>query len=124
MNELARDEGMAAIESQVALAAAALEEFLRNLEREGDMVIDEGKIVTLIQLAEKLTKMTERRHKVREGQLVRVQYQFMDTMAQVVVKVVDDALRKHLSEYPDLWEKIVKDISNSLKAFSAEEAAG
>lgn len=121
MEELSTDTDLASIDQQVALAAAAVEEYVANLLESGAASLTDEQVEKLVSLSERLTRMTERRHKVREGIAVKVQYEFLDSMTQVVVRVVNEALRHHLREYPQLWEAIVLDISQKLRSFNLED---
>ena len=121
MEELSQDEELASIEKQVALAAATLHEYIET-HLQGKDILDEKELDKLMSYAERLTKMTERRHKIREG--VKVNMTYIDNLAQLVIVVVSGALKDVLGPHPSLYQAVYDRIVQGLQSAKLMEQEG
>jgi hypothetical protein len=123
IDRLSEDQDMASIEEQVALAASAVLEYIRNLHKRGKVAFERNDIADILQMTKELTQMTERRHKIREGQKYTVRVEVLDTMAQYVVDVVSERLQRHLADQPELWLAVTEDIAAGLADYKVPDGA-
>ena len=103
---LENDQGLTAIEDQVKLGAAALAEYMRSLEKMELEWLDPDSLDRLLDRIEKVSKLIERRHKIREGQLYTVRTEHF----VLVVHAVAEAINDELADYPDLRDRLARRI--------------
>lgn len=104
--ELENDQGLTSIEEQVKLAAAVLGEYMRKLEVDEVEDLTPKEIDALLKRIENVTKLIERRHKIREGQLYTVRSEHVI----VVIQAVSEAINAELADYPELRTNLARRI--------------
>ncbi len=103
---LENDQGLTSIEEQVKLAAATLAEYMNQLEADQVEELDAKQLDGLLGRIEKVSKLIERRHKIREGQLYTVRSEHV----VLIVSAVGEAINTELADHPELRERLARRI--------------
>lgn len=106
--ELENDRQLTAIEEQVKIGAALFMEYIEGLNKAECDFMDAGEIDKALDRLEKVSKLTERRHKIREGQLYTVRTEHVILAVHAVVDVIND----ELGDFPELKERLARRIAN------------
>lgn len=100
------DTELTAIEEQVKLAAALFKEYVAGLNKAECEWMAPEELDKALDRLEKLSRLTERRHKIREGNLYTVRTEHVI----LVVHAVADVINTELADHPDLRDRIAKRI--------------
>jgi hypothetical protein len=104
--DMENDAGLTAIENNVKLVASLFIEKVSALEEEGLTELTDSEMGKLLGMAERLSTLIERRHRIREGQKYTVKIEHL----QYIVVAVSDAVNRVLIDQPELRERLAHEI--------------